>query len=74
MFYKYAWSWLLNKKNRVYISKALEEMIKDVLKIWCKSLNLLYTVILEFKNQEFTVLMRKYNNKSYHTENKRSQL
>ena len=69
-FSKYVWSKPLKKKNGIEVSKAFEEIIKDSIKIGHKPPNLLHTDKgLEFKNKEFSAIMKKYNIKLYHTEN-----
>ena len=61
----------LKKKNGIDVSKAFEDIIKDAVDIGYKSPNLLHTDKgLEFKNKEFNSLLKKYNIKLYHTEDK----
>ena len=53
------------------MSKAFKDIIKDAIKVGHNPPNLLHTDIgLEFKNKEFNSLMKKYNIKLNHTENK----
>lgn len=58
------------KKNGIHISNAFDEIIKDAVEVGHRPCNLLHTdKELEFKNKEFTSILKKYSIKLYHTEN-----
>lgn len=65
-FLKYVWSRQLKNGNGINASNAFEGLIKDLIKVGCKSPNLLHTdKRLVHKNREFNSLMCKYNMKLY---------